>query len=31
LEASYDVGREVIEVDELEEGNISTAAGKQDK
>ena len=30
MEASYDVAREVIEVDELEEGNISTAAGKQD-
>ena len=31
LEASYNVAREVIEVDEVEEGNISAAAGKQDK
>ena len=31
MEALYDVAMEVIEVDELEEGNISTAAGKQDK
>ena len=30
MEASYDVAREVIEVDELKEGSISTAAGKQD-
>jgi len=31
LEASYDVAREVIELDDLEEGNIFAAAGKQDK
>ena len=31
MEGSYDVAREVFEVDELEEGNISAAAGKQDK
>jgi len=31
LEALYDIAREVIEVDELEEDNISTATGKQDK
>ena len=30
MEASYDIAREVIEMDKLEEGNTSTAEGKQD-